>query len=179
MKKLLCLSAALLAFGGCDRGDQGGENQSVEEVARAMAAVKMQPGQWEATNEILSAKAPGIPDEALRRMVGQKTTVSNCVTPEQAARPSANFLAAQKDSDCTYQDFSMEGGRMKGVMTCTSGPMPGKMVMNMNGRYEPRTYDMNMKMNVGDMPGGMTMTIEARTTGRRVGECTSEAGVKK
>ena len=30
---------------------------------------------------------------------------------------------------------------------------------------------MNMDMNAKGMPGGMTMTIKARTTGRKVGEC--------
>jgi hypothetical protein len=108
-------------------------------------------------------------------MVGQKTTVSNCVTPEQAARPSANFMAAQKNSNCTYQDFSMEGGRMTGTMTCSGGQVPGQMEMAMEGEYSARSYDMNMDMNAKGMPGGMTMTIKARTTGRKVGECTPGA----
>lgn len=163
-RSLTCCAVLLLA--ACE-----GREQSAEEVAQEMSAVKIEPGQWQATNEILSASAPGIPPESLRQMVGQKTSVSNCVTPEQAAKPSANFLTAQKSSDCTYQDFSMEGGRMKGTMSCTAPGMEGKMVMKMEGRYGPRSYDMNMDMQSSGMPGGMNMSVKARTVGRRVGAC--------
>src|SRR3546814_18556128 len=65
------------------------------------------PVAWEATNEIVSVSAPGVPAEALSQMIGQKTTARNCITPEQAAKPNANFLAVQENSNCTYQDWSM------------------------------------------------------------------------
>ena len=165
---------ALLLLAACGSPDKGRE-QSPEEVAKEMSAVKLEPGQWEATNEILTASAPGIPPEALRQMVGQKTSVSNCVTPEQAANPSANFLSAQKDSKCSYQNFSMKSGRMTGTMTCSGPGMPGRMVMKMEGTYQPASYAMNMDMATEGLPGGMNMTVKARTVGRRVGPCTGEA----
>ena len=170
MKHGILTCAALLTLAACGSADKKGE-QSAEEVAKEMAALKMRPGQWEATNEVVSATAPGIPADALRGMVGNKSTVSNCVTPEQAEKPSANFLAGQKDSDCTYQDFSMNDGRMTGTMSCTVPGMPGKTVMKMDGKYSPVAYDMNMDMQVA-MPGGAKMNVKARTTGRRTGECT-------
>ena len=170
MKHGILTCAALLALAACGSADKKGE-QSAEDVAREMAALKMRPGQWEATNEVLSATAPGIPAEALRGMIGNKTSVQNCVTPEQAEKPSANFLAGQKDSDCTYQDFSMDDGRMTGTMSCTVPGMAGKTVMKMDGKYSPVAYDMNMDMEVS-MPGGAKMNVKARTTGRRTGECT-------
>jgi hypothetical protein len=170
-------AAALLALIGCG-GPEKGQQQSPEEVAEEMSAVKLQPGHWEATNEILTASAPGIPPEALRQMVGQKTTVSNCVTPEQAAKPSANFLSAQKDSNCTYQDFSMKDGRMTGTMTCSGPNMPGKMVMKMEGTYGADNYKMNMDMEAQGMPG-VNMTVKALTTGRRVGPCATGEGAAK
>jgi hypothetical protein len=73
--------------------------------------------------------------------------------------------------DCTYQDFSMDAGKMTGTMSCTGGQMPGRMVMKMAGDYSPRAYDMNMDMEAGGLPGGMKMTIKARTIGRRIGDC--------
>ncbi|PWG02853.1 DUF3617 domain-containing protein [Sphingosinicella humi] len=166
--------AALLPLAGCNLFDapkQEGGDMSAEEVAEQLADMKIQPGQWEATNEIISASAPGVPEEALAQMVGQKTTVSNCITPEQAAQPNANFLAVQKTSDCTYQDWSMQDGRMTGTMTCTGGQLPGTMVMKMDGTYSDEAYDMTMDMETGGLPGGVTMTVKARTSGERVGEC--------
>jgi uncharacterized protein YceK len=171
MKKILLPCAVLLALAGCGSGGTKGGEQSAEDVAKEMAALKMRPGQWEATNEVVSANAPGLPAEALRGMVGQKSTVSNCVTPEQAAKPSANFLAGQRDSDCTYEDFSMDDGQMTGTMSCAVPGVPGRTVMKMNGKYSPVAYDMDMDMQVA-IPGGMKMEVKARTTGRRIGECT-------
>ena len=138
--------------------------------------MKIEPGQWEATNEIVSVSAPGVPAEAmasLKGMVGQKSTVSNCITPAQAAKPSANFLAAQQNNNCTYQGWNMEDGKMTGTMTCETAGMPGKVVMKMAGDYGPTAYNLDMNMNTTGLPGGMTMTIKAKTTGRRVGECSA------
>ncbi len=171
MKKILLSCAAMVALAGCGSGGSKGGEQSAEDVAKEMAALKMRPGQWEATNEVVSANAPGLPAEALRGMVGQKSTVSNCVTPEQAAKPSANFLAGQRDSDCTYEDFSMDDGQMTGTMSCAVPGVPGRTVMKMNGKYSPVAYDMDMDMDVA-IPGGAKMKLKARTTGRRVGDCT-------
>jgi len=171
MRSILVGSAALLALVSCGKGDEKGRKQSAQDVAKEISAMKMEPGQWQATNEILSASAPGLPKGALDQMIGHKTTIENCVTPEQAERPSANFLAAQKNSDCTYQDFSMEGGRVTGTMSCKGGQAPGTMVMKMDGRYDARSYDLNMEMIASEMPQGMSMNLKARTTGRRIGEC--------
>ena len=170
MKHRLVGFAALIALAACGSGGKKGGEQSAEEVAKEMAELKMRPGQWEATNEILSANAPGIPSETLRTMVGQKKTVSNCVTPEEAAKPSASFLAGQQNSDCSYQDFAMDDGRMTGTMSCSVPGVPGKTVMKMEGKYSPVAYDMNMDMTV-NIPGGMKMAVKAKTIGRRTGEC--------
>jgi hypothetical protein len=167
---ILGVVVPLLALQSCGK-EEPGRKQSAEEVAEEMSSLKIEPGQWEATNEILSASAKGLPDSALEQMTGKKDTVRDCITPEQAERPSANFLAAQKNMDCAYRDFSMQGGRMKGAMTCTGPQMPGQVVMEMDGEYGPRSYAMNMDMNASNLPGGMTMTIKAKTTGRRIGEC--------
>ena len=166
------LAGALAACGSEPEAETQG-NMTAEEVADELSGMKIEPGQWEATNEIISASAPGVPADALKSMVGQKSTVSNCITPEQAAKPSANFLAAQQNNNCTYQDWNMDGGKMTGTMTCEGGGMPGKVIMNMSGDYGPTAYNLDMNMNTTGLPGGMTMTIKAKTTGRRVGECTA------
>jgi hypothetical protein len=173
MKYRLFAAAALLALGACNRSPQTdveGE-MSADDVAKELAQMKIKPGQWEATNEIVSANAPGFPAEALKEMVGKKTSSRNCITPEQAANPNANFLSAQQDSNCSYQDWSMENGRMKGNMSCSGGEIPGTVVMVMDGRYAEDSYDLNMDMETSGLPGGMTMSVRARTTGRYVGPC--------
>jgi hypothetical protein len=164
-------ATALLALAGCGSEAPSGRTMSAEEVADKMSEVRIKPGQWEVTSEIISASAPNLPDEALRHVVGQKTKILNCITPEEAARPSADFLSAQKDSNCTYRDWSMENGRMSGTVTCQAGALPGKMVMKMDGHYGAESYDLAMDMESSGLPDGMTMTMKARTTGKHVGEC--------
>jgi hypothetical protein len=173
MKPLL--AGLALAVSACGQAPEG-RKQSAEEVAQEMSAMKLEPGQWQATSEILSAE--GLPAPIAQEMVGRKTQVSNCVTPEEAARPSASFLTAQKGSDCTYEDFSARGGRISGTISCKAGQMPGRMVMKMKGEYAAQSYDMNMDMSGSGIPGGSAMLVKARTTGRRVGECAGEGGTK-
>lgn len=159
---LLCLTSA------CQKPEQE-KSVSAEEVAKQLASVKVDPGQWDTSTQIVSATGP-LPKEALAQMIGQRTNVSHCITPEEAARPSANFLAAQQGSDCTYQNFQMTGGRIVGKMSCTGGQMPGQVDTEMSGTYGPQAYDLVMDMTTPAIPG-TTMKIKARTQGRRVGEC--------
>lgn len=166
-------TASLLMLSACDRQAAAPPSSlSEEEVAAQLAKVKVEPGQWESTTEIVSAKG-ALPKEALEQMTGRRTGSSTCITPEQAARPSAKFMAAQQNSDCTYQDFRMQGGKISGRMTCSGGQMLGDMVTVMNGDYGPTAYDMNMQMETPGLPGGDKILITARTRGQRTGECTS------
>lgn len=171
MTRIVLSATFLLLAAGCNKPTQVRE-MSADEVAKQLAAVKVDPGQWDTSTQIVSATGP-LPQEALQQMVGQKTEVSHCITPEEAARPSANFLAAQQGSDCTYQNFEMAGGQVKGRMTCSGGQMPGRVVTEMNGAYGPQAYDMIMDMETPGLPGGGAIRIKARTQGKRVGECSS------
>ncbi len=173
MDTRLILGTALIALAACGEQERQpeGRNMTVNEVAAELAGVRIEPGLWEATSQVVNVSAPGLPREVQTQMVGRETTVRNCITPEQAERPDANFLTAQENSDCTYNDFSMEGGRMRGAMTCSGGGMPGEMRTTMEGEYGPQSYDITMRMETSGMPEGADMTIEARTTGRRIGDC--------
>lgn len=168
---MAAIAGALLLASGC--GEEPGRDMTAKEVAAELADVKITPGLWEATNIIESVRAPMLPDEVKGRMEGRRTTVRNCITPEQAARPNAAFLTAQENSQCSYRDFSMRNGRMQGMMTCQGGALPGEMRMEMEGRYGPESYDVAMDMEAAGLPGG-AMTIKARTTGRRIGACDGE-----
>ena len=78
-----------------------------------MAGVAIEPGLWESTSAVVGVSAPNLPIEVQRRMIGPRPSARNCITPEQAARPDANFLAARAGSRCRYRDFSMRGGRIR------------------------------------------------------------------
>lgn len=165
------LSLALLTACGGEKAPEESREVSVNEVASQLAAVQIEPGLWEARSEVVNVTGEGLPREVQSQMKGRASEIRNCITPEQAARPDANFLTAQQNSNCTYRGFSMQNGRVEGAMTCTGGDLPGEMTTEMSGEYGPRSYDMRMRMTTTGMPGGADMTIETRVSGRRVGDC--------
>lgn len=176
---ILCGAAMVLTLGACSKeGDKEAATgpQSAEEVAEEMSEVKIQPGQWEATQETLEASmigAPeGMPSGMLDAMKGHKTSVTYCITPEQAEKPGGDFLAAQKDAKCNYSDFSMSGGKISGTMTCQGPDGQGQMTMKMAGSYTPTGYDTTVEMDTSAMGAeGMKMHIKSRSSGKRIGDC--------
>ncbi len=129
-----------------------------------MAGMRIDPGLWLLSSEVIDVAAPDLPLEVRNRMVGPRSRLRHCITPEQAASPSANFLAAQVDGRCRYRSFSVSDGRIEGAMTCPEAEA------NMVGRFQRDSYVMRMDM-VSPMPGGTNMTIKVRAVGRRIGEC--------
>ena len=181
---MVLAGSAMLVLAACDKGSKEGgadaaRNQSVGEVASEMKKISLRPGEWETTQEVVDVKiegAPeGMPKGAMDAMKGRKTTVKSCITPEQAANPSADFLTAQKDSKCTYSGFEMAGGAIKGAVSCPSPDGKGKADITIAGSYGAETYQMTMEMQAAGMGGpqttAMTMHMKMRTSGKRVGEC--------
>ncbi|WP_164847347.1 DUF3617 domain-containing protein [Sphingobium algorifonticola] len=183
MKTVIVMGCAALMLAGCDKGAEQAATgpMSAKQVADAMDSVKLEPGEWEATQEIVDVKMTGVPEgmpaEAMKQMIGQKNTVKHCVTPEQAANPGADFLAAQKDAKCTYSDMRMAGGTIKGAMTCSPPDNPkATMKMTMNGTYLPASYAMAMETELTGMPNGMAMQMKMKTSGKRIGACPEGSG---
>jgi hypothetical protein len=141
-------------------GDGGGGGAGV-------ATASFAPGLWETTTEVLSMNVPNMP-QGFRPPMPPATTVRHCLTPEQVSRPPADFMSGGGESGgCTYQDFAMANGRIRGTIQC--GAEAGSMRMTMDGSFTPTRYEMNQQVETSGQ--GMTMNMESRTTGRRVGDC--------
>ena len=166
---LLAPAAALLALGACGTGES--RNMTVDEVAAELRNVRVEPGLWDVSSEVLDATGPNLPRRAQAEIRRHRPSVRNCITAEQAAHPELNFLRTQRDGHCTYRGFSMRDGRMRGEMRCAGGGMPGIVTTSMDGLYGPRSHDVRMRMTSTGMPQGANMIIETRTIGRRIGAC--------
>jgi hypothetical protein len=160
------LGAALFAFGlalvAC--GAPEARNMTAEEVGDQLSQLRIAPGLWELSSDVVEVHATDLPREVRNRMVGPRSRVRHCITPALAARPSANFLAGRTDRGCTYLNFRVQGGRVSGAMTC-----PDTWTV-MEGRYGPQAYDMRMDVATS-LPTGVIMTVKVRSRGRRVGPC--------
>jgi len=187
MKSILMVSGALApllilaACGGTTDADSDGDGKiSSEEAAAVAADVKITPGEWENTVEFvevkidetkLPAEARGMIGPMLQSMVGQKTTVKNCITPEEAAKPDAAFLSGNDDGECEYEKFNFGRGKMDIAMTCKGGGADGgDAKVTMAGDYSPTAYTMDMNITT-NAPQAGEMTIKAKSSARRIGEC--------
>jgi hypothetical protein len=172
---LLTASAVLISLSACGKAPEKGGNITAEDVAEKMSSVKLTPGQWEATQEVIDVKMTGLPEGApdvAKAMVGHKTTVKHCITPEQAEKPSADFLAAQKDAKCTYSNMEMAGGTITAATNCQIPQQPGAtMKMAMKGTYMPDHYAIAIDVDSSGMANGMGMTMKMKSSGKRIGEC--------
>ncbi len=147
-----------------------GRNMSAGEVAGQLGNLQISPGLWQVSSRITDVRAPNLPIAVRRRMIGPRASVRHCITPAQAARPNAGFLAGRADGSCAYRDFSMENGQLRGAMAC-AGDTPGAPVETvMNGRYGPAGYDLRMAMR-NPMPDGTDMTVDVKSQRRRIGPC--------
>jgi hypothetical protein len=160
----------LLLAAGC--GEAPEQNMTAEEIGAQLAGMRIEPGLWELTSEVVDVTAPNLPREVRSRMIGPRSRLRHCITPEQAAHPSGNFLAGRDQHNCAYRGFTVEGGRVRGTMFCPDA------TASMNGRYAPNAYDMSMEMQ-SPMPGGATMTLQLRARGRRLGSCEQAEGADR
>jgi hypothetical protein len=173
MRRSIAIAAVLVA--SC--GGPSGNRQAAEDGNAATpaggggttAAVAMQPGQWEIVTEVVRMDVPNMP-KGVSAPTPPPTTVRTCLTPQQAGAPSGGFLTGSGEGGgCTSRNMSMAGGRIQGVVQCDQ--QGSTMRSTMDGRFSPTSFEVNQQVETSAQ--GMNMTIQSRTSGRRVGDCPS------
>jgi len=170
---------AVAMLGGCSGGGGGGGNNSV---------VAMEPGEWEMTMRVTNLRMDNMPPEMreeMRRMqTNESRTTRDCMTVSadvvriQNLRFTIPMPGPGPAPGCRIAELSMEGGRIRGQMSCeglpAGGPIGGggqtmSMSGEMNGTYTARGIDVTARgeMRMGARGG----SAEVRFTGRRVGAC--------
>ena len=176
MRVPVTIAVLALALAGCGKGNRIEErNASVGEVAKAVAKagpdMKFMPGRWESKLEFASIEAPGMPPELVKAMqsaTGRNRLYYSCLTPAQAQRPNADFFNKQS-KDCTYEHFSMGGGRIDARMVCHQAA-DGTATVEMAGSYGADHYNMAMTTQAESGPAG-SMTMKMKIDSHQVGEC--------
>ncbi len=171
MTKLM-LIALVGMLGACGSDQVDKKDASAAEVARTVdrSGVKFTPGRWESKVNFVSMDAPGMPAGVARAMqsaLGEEQRFATCLTPAQADKPAADFFA-QDAKGCTYDHFTMGGGKIDAEMKCARD---GKTVaMAMNGSYDQRSYAMAMDTRI-DSGGAGPVTMKMKIASSRVGDC--------
>ena len=126
----------------------------------AAAPSSVEPGMWEAVVRVESMQVPNLPPDLAKSLAGQAHTIRSCLKAADLERTPERVFAVTK-GDCSYSNFSMQGGKVSGTLTCKGG-----LVSQLSGRYTATTYEVKTRTS---MKGGMTSTSSA--AGRRVGPC--------
>lgn len=179
MRIVIILTAALLSACGQASDDTPGniaatDAMTKEEAAAVVDTVKMRPGQWESSYTLEDIDMPQMPAGAQADQIKQqmkatmsRASIRHCVTPEQAEKPSAEMFSGQNDKNCTYKDFAMGRGVMKGAVSCRQDGTT--MNATMRGTYGSDQYAIAMTMAVAGAGQGERMTMKARTSGKWLG----------
>ncbi|MFA5969557.1 MAG: DUF3617 domain-containing protein [Sphingomonas sp.] len=193
MRQLWTMAACAALLAGCSgsstkesaaaTGTVSLHNATVGEVADQVsaantAAATFQPGEWKGTIRLLDMAMPGmdnLPPAVRERMKAQMASgreFSNCLTPEDAADARKTFGGGRQD-DCTYDHFTMAGGKIDAAMTCKMGKTVRKMTMT--GSYSRTDYHL-VNQASGGGPAGANgpageMSMKMEITAHRAGDC--------
>ena len=162
-------------------GDVSLHNATIAQVGEQVRAANnggalMGPGHWEGTMRIAELQMAGmgnLPPAVAAQMkakMSQAKPFSSCLTKEQAERPNGGFFG-QAQANCSYDHFTMAGGKIDAAMKCGSGT--AMHAMTMTGTYSRDAYQMQMAVSGGHAdtgPGAMSMKMEMAA--KRTGDCT-------
>ena len=163
---------SLMMLVGCGKGPDT-KQAAADSGTKATETIKIKPGAWDATTELVSMEIEGMDPAALKGTLGRKTEFKNCVTPEQAARPASDFFAHPdlKNGKCKSESFDMTGGKLTAVIVCEAGQgQAGPMRMELSGNYGPDAYDMTVTMNGKGGPNGGAMKMVAHSSGKHIAD---------
>jgi hypothetical protein len=124
---------------------------SVIAVSVAAYAGPMNPGKWQIT---VATAIAGMDDAAV-----PPTTVTECVTSEEAANPQPP--ATGQGSDCKINDYKVNGKTITWSISCPKEDLTGSGSMTFNGD----SYAGATQMKIGDA------AITQKLTGQRLGSC--------
>jgi hypothetical protein len=173
---------AVVLLAACSSGGGGGNVQQAEENGSALngsaatsgagpaagtATATLQPGQWELKTEVLRMNVPNMP-AGVSPPMPPPSTVTYCLTAEQARQPNANFFTGSGEGGgCRSDNMSMTGGRIQGTVQCEGQGVA--MRSELSGEFAATSYRIEQRVHTSAQ--GMDMDMESRTSGRRLGDC--------
>ena len=167
---------AMLALGACGQSGGGGNG----------SAGAMRPGEWETTVQLTDVDLGNLPPELrgdLTRMPVNRTETTRGCWPMSAdvVRIENLRLAipgmAGRGARCQFPELLMEGGTLRGRMSCSGLPGPGTadgtrtmtVAGELDGTYGPNNVQATASGEIRF--GTQSGSARVRITSRRLGDC--------
>lgn len=173
------LAAILLA--GCGGGGSADENgggavSGKEAAAAAGDTIKLEPGEYRISFELLEFDVPDAPDSLRRQMKSTmgssnaSNTTTFCLKPEDAeAQGPREMVENMAASQCTFSQFDVSGGSISADMQCAGASGEAHRVL-MEGTMTATgsTLTMSSEQTMGAMG---KVNMKTRVTSERIGDC--------
>jgi hypothetical protein len=134
------------------------------------------------TMRVTSVRMDNMPPEMREGMRGMQANETR--TSRDCMRVTADVIRIQNlrltvpqpgrpEASCRIAELSMEGGRIRGELSCEGMMMPGSRTMSMSGRMNGSYTAQSMDLTAGGEMriGAQNGSVEVRITGRRIGAC--------
>ncbi|TAD83510.1 MAG: DUF3617 domain-containing protein [Sphingomonadales bacterium] len=168
---MVAATAALVA--GCSGGNADADGNGEVSVKEAVEQAKdemprPQPGLYKTTVTMTGLDIPGMPPEMAGHGAGLTTTTEDCLTKEEVDKGFEELVKQGQDGECSYERFSLAGGKLDAVMVCNAQGRVARM--EMTGTTSTTGADLAAKMAMEfDGAGKGTMSFTAKH--ERVGDC--------
>ena len=143
-----------------------GETQVADKAAAPAAAEAPSPGQWELSAEVTRFRQTDTGAPMINAPVGTRTTERFCVGAGEL--PAEMF--AGEGYRCRRTSDYVHGGRLNLSLTCQRDGLSGNVLVTANGTFEEATMEFTRNLRTVLATNG-DVEIDARVTGRRVGDC--------
>ncbi|AKH44262.1 hypothetical protein FHS61_001582 [Altererythrobacter atlanticus] len=181
MRKIHALPlVAAIALAACSGGTEeesatAGEGLSEAEAnAAAEGAIRLTPGQYSTTLELVEFEVPGLSGDLadqIRDLAASGFAEGNsfCLTPEEAEEGPRRMVRDLAENDCTFNKFDVAGGTINADLSCIADD-GSEGTMKMTGTMTSESSDMMMEMDQ-QIPQMGKAHMKVKVNSRRVGEC--------
>lgn len=188
MRRLLLVTATMLALGGCQsaaekQAAETGEIHAVDVdtaqlsrlIKAAQAKTALQPGQWRLQIEIVSADLGEVPAEVRAAQTEAIRAQSRDTTACRSAKELKPLDLEQLEKaagTCRFARYELAGGRLAADITCKKEGTPATHI-KAAGTSTPTGFDIRLDQQTGlkGQPGYLAFQLQAK--GKRLGACSA------
>lgn len=130
--------------------------------------VLMKAGEWELARKTTGYNTPTVTPAEYQKALKQIGEEKICISVDKDGLPSADAIAGDEGSACSYKDKMARKGRLIATLSCKAGKGTSEIAVEGNYTAETLTLGTTMTKVEGGKP---VLRTTHDLSGRRVGDC--------